>query len=122
MAGAAFAEFALARGGVARFLEEAAAAVERIEGFLERALRDEPGEVDAALTVPLSAVLADERGERVQVVRNGVVETRPVRAGLVWQDRREILEGLEAGEQVIARAGAFFRTGDPVRAAPGSQP
>ena len=75
-----------------------------------------------ALTVPLSAVLADERGERVQVVRNGVVETRPVRAGLVWQDRREILEGLEAGEQVIARAGAFFRTGDPVRAAPGSQP
>lgn len=75
-----------------------------------------------ALTVPLAAVLADDSGERVQVVRGGIVETRPVRAGLVWQDRREILEGLSEGEQVIARAGAFFRTGDPVRAAPGPRP
>lgn len=68
-----------------------------------------------ALTVPASAVLADDGGERVQVVRNGVVETRPVRAGLLWDGRREIVEGVALGEQVIARSGAFFRTGDRVR-------
>ena len=71
-----------------------------------------------ALTVPLSAILADEQGERVQVVKDGVIETRPVKAGLIWQGRREILEGLREGEQVVARAGAFFRSGDRVRAAP----
>lgn len=59
-----------------------------------------------ALTVLLTAILADE-GERVQVVRNGVVETRPVRGGLIRQGRREVLEGLKPGEQVVARAGAL---------------
>lgn len=68
-----------------------------------------------AVTVPAGAVLADDGGERVQVVRDGVVETRPVRAGLLWDGRREIVEGLALGEQVIARSGAFFRTGDRVR-------
>jgi HlyD family secretion protein len=68
-----------------------------------------------AVTVPAGAVLADSTGERVQVVRDGVVETRPVRAGLLWDGRREIAEGLVSGEQVIVQAGAFFRTGDQVR-------
>ncbi|QRZ13689.1 efflux RND transporter periplasmic adaptor subunit [Paracoccus methylovorus] len=71
-----------------------------------------------AVTVPSSAVLADASGERVQVVRDGQIETREVRAGLVWQGRREIVEGIAAGETVLARAGAFFRSGDQVRAAP----
>lgn len=68
-----------------------------------------------AVTVPASAVLADETGERVQVVSGGTVESRPVRAGLLWDGRREIVEGLALGEEVIARSGAFFRTGDRVR-------
>ncbi len=71
-----------------------------------------------AVTVPSSAVLADASGERVQVVRDGQIETREVRAGLVWQGRREIIEGIAEGENVLARAGAFFRSGDQVRAAP----
>lgn len=69
-----------------------------------------------ALTVPASALLSDAGGDRVQVVRDETVETREVRAGLLWDGRREILAGLEAGEQVIARSGAFFRDGDQVRA------
>jgi len=71
-----------------------------------------------AVTVPASAILADDGGERVQVVKDGRVETRPVRAGLIWQGRREIVEGVAAGEAVVARAGAFFRSGDQVQAAP----
>ncbi|WP_207103023.1 efflux RND transporter periplasmic adaptor subunit, partial [Paracoccus shandongensis] len=77
-----------------------------------------------AVTVPASAVLADDAGERVQVVKDGRVETRPVRAGLLWNGRREITEGLAPGEPVITRSGAFFRTGDQVRpvAAEGAGP
>ncbi|WP_258869590.1 efflux RND transporter periplasmic adaptor subunit [Paracoccus thiocyanatus] len=71
-----------------------------------------------AVTVPASAVLADASGERVQVVKDGRIDTREVRAGQIWQGRREILEGVEAGEAVVARAGAFFRSGDQVQAAP----
>lgn len=69
-----------------------------------------------AVTVPATAVLSDGGGARVQVVRDGRVETREVRAGLLWQGRREIAEGLAEGEKVIARSGAFFRDGDEVRA------
>lgn len=68
------------------------------------------------VAVPAGAVISDSSGERVLVVRDGVVESRTVRAGLLWDGRREILQGLEAGESVIARAAAFFREGDRVRA------
>lgn len=68
------------------------------------------------VAVPAGAVISDSSGERVLVVRDGVVESRTVRAGLLWDGRREILQGLEAGEAVIARAAAFFREGDRVRA------
>ncbi|MDQ7261474.1 efflux RND transporter periplasmic adaptor subunit [Paracoccus sp. PS-1] len=71
-----------------------------------------------AVTVPSSAILADASGERVQVVKDGRIEAREVRTGLLWQGRREIVEGIAAGETVVARAGAFFRSGDQVRAAP----
>lgn len=68
-----------------------------------------------ALTVPVMAVLSDDQGERVQVVKDGKVQSRPVTAGLMWQGRREIVRGLDEGEQVIARSGAFFRDGDQVQ-------
>ncbi|MBO9455642.1 efflux RND transporter periplasmic adaptor subunit [Paracoccus sp. R12_1] len=71
-----------------------------------------------AVAVPATAVLSDAGGQRVQVVRDGVVETREVRAGLLWDGKREILSGLRDGEQVIARSGAFFRDGDQVSAVP----
>lgn len=67
-----------------------------------------------ALTVPATAVLSNADGDRVQVIRDGTVDTRTVQAGLLWQGMREITDGLAEGEQVMARAGAFFRTGDKV--------
>lgn len=68
------------------------------------------------LTVPATAVSSEGGASHVLVVRDGRVERREVVAGLLWQGRREILEGLDEGETVIARAGAFFRDGDPVHA------
>lgn len=69
-----------------------------------------------AITVPATAVLSDADSDRVQVVEDGLVQTREIRAGLLWDGRREIVEGLVEGDQVMARSGAFFRDGDQVRA------
>jgi HlyD family secretion protein len=66
--------------------------------------------------VPLSAVLYGTGGTVVQVVRDNRVETRRVNVGLVTGGRAEIRDGVSEGETVIARAGAFFRDGDRVRA------
>ncbi|WBU54730.1 efflux RND transporter periplasmic adaptor subunit [Paracoccus sp. SCSIO 75233] len=68
------------------------------------------------LSVPMAAVLSSGDVEVVQVARDGIIETREVVAGAIWQGRREILSGLEEGEMVVSRAGAFFRDGDRVNA------
>ena len=64
--------------------------------------------------VPLSAILFGPDGPRVQVVASGVVETRPVQLGVRDEARAEIVEGLRAGETVIAVSGSFVRGGDRV--------
>ena len=64
--------------------------------------------------VPLSALLFGPDGPRVQVVADGVVETRPVRLGLRDDTRAEVVEGLRAGETVVAVSGSFVRGGDRV--------
>jgi len=66
-------------------------------------------------TIPLSAVLYGPEGAIVQVVRDDRVETRRVRVGLLSGGNAEIREGLNEGDLVVARAGAFLREGDRVR-------
>jgi HlyD family secretion protein len=68
-------------------------------------------------TVPISAVLYGSDGAVVQVVREERVETRRVRVGLLSGLDAEISEGLNDGDLVVARAGAFLREGDPVQPA-----
>ncbi|MGU9978494.1 efflux RND transporter periplasmic adaptor subunit [Phreatobacter sp. HK31-P] len=65
------------------------------------------------LTVPLSAVMFSDTPV-VQVVKDGIVETRKVVVGLRVQGRVEIREGLVEGEQVVAVSGSFVRHGDRV--------
>ena len=65
---------------------------------------------------PLSAVLFQPGGPVVQVVQDGLVETRPVRIGLRSGGRAEVKSGLEPGEQVVATSGTFIRGGDRVTA------
>ncbi len=66
-----------------------------------------------ALSVPLSAVMFGETPV-VQVVKDGVVETRKVVVGLRVQGRVEIREGLVEGEKVVSVSGSFVRHGDRV--------
>ena len=73
------------------------------------------------LSVPLTAVLYGTAGTVVQVIRRGRVETRQVEIGLMSGGQVEIRNGLNEGDDVVARAGALLREGDPVRAVTASR-
>jgi HlyD family secretion protein len=71
-----------------------------------------------AVTVPLSAVLFGKEGAYVQLATNDVVEIRNVETGFKGGSRVEIVSGLMEGQEVVARAAAFVRSGErilPVR-------
>jgi multidrug efflux pump subunit AcrA (membrane-fusion protein) len=67
------------------------------------------------LSVPLSAVLYSNAGTVVQVVKRDRIETKRVEVGLMSGGNIEIREGLNEGDDVVARAGALLREGDLVR-------
>lgn len=67
------------------------------------------------LAVPASAVISDASGAYVLHVDGNTVQRLPVKPGLVWQDWREIVSGLDIGDDVIATAGTFFDDGDVIR-------
>ena len=66
--------------------------------------------------VPLSAVQFELDGPHVQVVKDGVVQTRAVALGLRAEGQAEIAHGVAAGEAVVALSGTFVRDGDRVTA------
>jgi HlyD family secretion protein len=66
------------------------------------------------VVLPLTAVTFGEDGPTVQVVNDGKVEERKVITGLVSTNDIEITDGVEVGEEVVARAGSFVRSGDIV--------
>ena len=63
---------------------------------------------------PLSAVLFQPDGAVVQVVKDGLVETRHVQVGLRAGPLAEIQDGLHVGEAVVSVSGTFIRDGDRV--------
>lgn len=67
------------------------------------------------LGVPASAVVFDSAGTYVQVVRDGRVERRDIKTGLIARGLIEVLSGISEGDMVVARAGTFLRDGDQVR-------
>jgi RND family efflux transporter MFP subunit len=78
------------------------------------------GEVDLArrdgVGAPASALRREGDLARLMVVRDGRVEERQVTPGIVEGDSVEIRDGVAAGENIVARAAAFLRPGDRVRA------
>jgi HlyD family secretion protein len=66
------------------------------------------------VAIPLSAILYSRDGAVVQTVRNERVESRPVTIGLLSKGAVEIQRGLNEGELVVQKAGAFLREGDRV--------
>jgi len=69
--------------------------------------------------VPASAVTQTAAGDTVEVVKNNRVALRKVVTGITNDAAVELRSGLSPGETVIARAAAFLRDGDAVRAVAG---
>jgi len=67
------------------------------------------------IAIPRAAVSYEADGTTVQIVRDGKVETRPVRIGLLSDTNVEIREGLKEGELVVANAGGSLHDGDHVK-------
>jgi HlyD family secretion protein len=69
----------------------------------------------SGVAVPLSAVVYGREGPSLQVVVDDRVRSRPIRPGLTADGFIEVLDGVEAGELVVTRAGSFLRDGDAIR-------
>jgi HlyD family secretion protein len=67
-----------------------------------------------AVVAPLSAVLFTNEGPRVQVVKDGVVDSRAITTGIRAGGMVEVTSGLQAGETVVSISGTFLRNGDRV--------
>lgn len=89
-----------------------------VTGSFARA-RVETARRDGVL-VPLSAVLFQPDGAVVQVVLNGVVDSRRVTVGLRNATQAEITDGVTMGETIVSVSGTFVRAGDRVTAVQGS--
>jgi len=70
-------------------------------------VRIQAGDVNDAVIVPVSALLAsDEGGEKVMVASaDGTAQERKVETGIRSGDDVQIVSGLKAGEKVIVRGG-----------------
>ena len=73
------------------------------------------GQQSCGVAVPLTAVQYGTAGTVVQVVRRQRIETKRVEIGLMSGGQIEIRDGINEGDDVVARAGALLREGDPVR-------
>ena len=63
------------------------------------------------VAVPLTAIQYSSGGTVVQVVRRQRIETKRVEVGLMSGGQIEIRDGLNEGDDVVARAGALFARG-----------
>lgn len=66
------------------------------------------------VVVPMTSVSLTEDGAEVLLLEDGRAILTEVTPGIRDRDRLEIVEGLEAGDLIVAKAGAFVRDGDRV--------
>lgn len=67
-----------------------------------------------SINVPLSSIVYNGPSTLIQVVKDGVVESRKVQIGIRDAHSAEVLQGLAEGEEIVARAGTFVADGDRV--------
>jgi HlyD family secretion protein len=75
------------------------------------------------IALPLTAVNNDPDGSSARRVENGIVKFVSVETGIQDGAYIQIVKGLKAGEEVVAKAGAYVRDGDhitPVHDMPGA--
>jgi RND family efflux transporter MFP subunit len=67
------------------------------------------------VAVPRAAVTYRTEGTSVQLIRNGVVETRQIRTGLKSDTDIEVRDGVREGDILVASAGTSLHDGDAVK-------
>jgi HlyD family secretion protein len=75
-----------------------------------------------AVVLPQTAVTSSDGKSLVRKVEDGVVHLVPVTTGIQDGQFVEILSGLEAGEQAVAKAGAYVRDGERINPVKPAQP
>lgn len=75
-----------------------------------------------AVVLPQTAVTSHDGKSIVRKVEDGVVHLVPVTTGIQDGQYVEILSGLRAGEQAVAKAGAYVRDGDRINPVKSAQP
>lgn len=83
-------------------------------GMYGTALFDIAAERDAQL-LPREAIVGSIQNPSVYVVKDGIANLRTVKVGTVTQDKVEILEGVQAGEQVVQSGQINLREGMKVK-------
>ena len=114
-------------GRVSKALPVADATTQRYTAYLEMEMEDAklfPGltgeatitldERGGAIVVPTRALM----GDKIFLVRNGVVSVTPIQRGYGSLTNVEVLKGLEEGDQVIVQDLELFKSGDRVRTQP----
>jgi HlyD family secretion protein len=66
------------------------------------------------LALPLSAVTETREGVNTRLVKDGVVQLVQIKTGITDDGYVQVLEGLNIGDQVVEKAGAFVRDGDRI--------
>lgn len=112
--------------GIVRLIEPALSATTRL-GMVRIELPDpkglrsgmfaEAGIIVADRTgviVPVNSVNISQQGASVLKLADGRAATTPVTTGIRQNGRIEIVDGLAAGDLIVAKAGAFVRDGDRV--------
>ncbi len=74
------------------------------------------------LLIPFRALRRDRKGEHVYLVKKGRAVRQAVKSGLRIGDQIEILEGLEPGQEVIARGFLGLRNGTSITVSPHPKP
>jgi HlyD family secretion protein len=67
------------------------------------------------LALPITAVTTGDKDTSARLVKDGVIHIVPVTTGIQDGGFLEITSGLQLGDQVVAKAGAYVREGDHVR-------
>ncbi|MQW85701.1 efflux RND transporter periplasmic adaptor subunit [Sinorhizobium saheli] len=75
-----------------------------------------------AIVLPQTAVTSEYGKSIVRKVESGTVHLVPVETGIQDGQFVEILSGVEPGEQVVAKAGAYVRDGDRINPVKSAEP
>lgn len=72
------------------------------------------GSVEKGLSVPVSALVGSAKQGKVFVVKGNQVQLRTIRTGITTADKVQVLEGLQAGEQVVTSGQLNLENGSAV--------